>query len=202
MATYKLTYFDFDGGRGEPIRIAFHAAGIDFEDNRLSFPEFMEMRGNTRFNSLPTLEIDGVTVTQSNSMCRHVGKLAGLYPDDEMQALYCDEAMDATEDLTHYIQKTFGLEGDELKKAREELVDGWLATYLRGIGEILERGGQYFADNRLTMADLKIYPVTRWLRSGALDHVPADIVETLAPALVAHQERIESDDIVKAYYAR
>ena len=28
MATYRLTYFDFSGGRGEPIRIALHAAGI------------------------------------------------------------------------------------------------------------------------------------------------------------------------------
>jgi hypothetical protein len=40
MPTYKLTYFDYDGGRGEPIRIAFHAAGIAFEDERLSYQEF------------------------------------------------------------------------------------------------------------------------------------------------------------------
>ena len=58
MTSYKLTYFDIDGGRAEPIRIAFHAAGIDFEDIRLSFPEFGEMRKNTRFNAVPVLEID------------------------------------------------------------------------------------------------------------------------------------------------
>ena len=44
MAKYKLTYFDIDGGRAEPIRIAFHAAGIEFEDHRISFDEFSEMR--------------------------------------------------------------------------------------------------------------------------------------------------------------
>ena len=31
---YKLTYFDIDGGRGEVLRIAFHAAKIEFEDHR------------------------------------------------------------------------------------------------------------------------------------------------------------------------
>jgi glutathione S-transferase len=77
MTKYKLTYFDFDGGRGEPIRIAFHAAGIEFEDNRLSFAEFGEMRRSTRFSALPVLEIDGAEVTQSNAISRYVGKLAG-----------------------------------------------------------------------------------------------------------------------------
>ena len=70
MSSYKLTYFDFDGGRGEPIRIALHAAGIDFEDKRISFPEFGEMRQSTRFNSVPVLEIDGAEVTQSNAISR------------------------------------------------------------------------------------------------------------------------------------
>jgi len=93
MTTYKLTYFDFDGGRAEPIRIAFHAAGVEFEDERISFADFGKMRGNTRFNSVPVLEIDGTAITQSNAMCRYVGKMAGLYPEDDLQALYCDEAL-------------------------------------------------------------------------------------------------------------
>lgn len=202
MTSYRLTYFDFDGGRAEPIRIAFHAAGIDFEDIRLSFPEFGEMRESTRFNSVPVLEIDGAAVTQSNALNRYVGKMAGLYPEDDLQALYCDEVMDALEDLTHYVVPTFGLEGEELKNARQELVDGWLSVYLRGLGDLLTRGGgQYFADNRLTMADLKVLMQTRWLRSGTLDHVPSDLVDKLAPGLVEHQDRIEAEPQVVAYYA-
>ena len=95
MPTYKLTYFDFDGGRGEPVRIALHAAGIEFEDERLSFEEFGEMRHTLRFSSLPALEIDGNPVTQSNAILRYIGKMAGLYPEDDLQALYCDEVLDA-----------------------------------------------------------------------------------------------------------
>lgn len=201
MTTYKLTYFDFDGGRAEPVRIAFHAAGIAFEDNRISFAEFAEMRKATRFSSVPVLEIDGAAVTQSNAMCRYVGKMAGLYPADDLQALYCDEAMGAIEDLLHHTVHTFGLEGEELKAARKKLADGWLSVYLRGLAELLNRGGEYFADNRMTVADLKVFMQTKSLLAGTLDHIPTDIVQRLAPGLVAHKERIESDPHVVAYYA-
>lgn len=202
MTTYRLTYFDVDGGRAEPIRIAFHAAGIDFEDNRISFAEFQEMRKDTRFNCVPVLEIDGAAVTQSNAVSRYVGNMAGLYPHDDLQALYCDEALGAIEDVSHSIVRTFGLEGEELRVARETLVDGWLSVFLRGLGELLARGGgEYFADSRLTVADLKVLGLTRWLRSGMLDHVPTDLVQRLAPELIEHQQRIESDPHVVAYYA-
>lgn len=202
MTTYRLTYFDFDGGRGEPVRIAFHAAGIEFEDNRLSFPEFGEARLSFRFNCVPVLEIDGAAVTQSNALNRFVGKLAGLYPEDDLQALYCDEVLDALEDLTQRVVQTFGLEGDALKQAREALVEGWLSVYLRGLGDLLERGGgEFFADNRLTMADLRAFVQVRSLRAGTLDHVPTDIVERLAPGLAEHQARVDADSRVAAYYA-
>ncbi len=202
MSRFKLTYFDFNGGRGEPIRIAFHAAGVDFEDHRISFETFMQTRGDMRFTCLPQLDVDGVTVTQSNSMLRYVGKVAGLYPEDDLQALYCDEAMDAVEDLLHQIVHTFGLEGDELKAAREKLAAGWISVFVKGLAEILERaGGDYFADNRLTVADLKVFTQIRSLRAGTLDHVPSDLVDKLAPSLVQHEERVGNDPIVTRYYA-
>ena len=202
MPNYKLTYFDFDGGRGEPIRIAFHIAGIVFEDHRISFEEFVAQRDSLPFRCAPVLEIDGTAVTQSNGMARYVGKMAGLYPEDPLQALYCDEVLGAHEDLMHHTVRSFGLEGEELKRAREELVDGWLTTFVRGFGELLTRGGgEYFADGRMTVADLKAFVQTRSLRSGVLDHVPVDLVDRLAPGLAEHQARIESDPRVAAYYA-
>lgn len=202
MPKYKLTYFDFDGGRGEPVRIAFHAAGIKFEDHRIAFKDFAEVRKSARFNALPVLEIDGTQVTQSNAMLRYLGKQGGLYPDDNTQALYCDEAMGAAEDLSHHIGRTIGLQGDALRAAREKLVEGPLPVFLRGMDELLKRGGgKYFADKRLTVADLKVFVETRWLQSGSLDHIPQDLVQNLAPLLAEHEERITADPAVVAWYA-
>ena len=202
MASYKLSYFDFNGGRGEPIRILFHAAGIEFKDDRLSFEQFGKMRKSTPFDSLPVLQIDKVTVTQSNAIMRYLGKLADLYPKDDRQALYCDEVMDAIENLSFHIGQTMRLEGDALRAAREKLAEGWMTTFLRGLDGLLSRGGgEYFADNRFTVADLKAYFVIRWIQSGALDHIPKDIVPKTAPALAKFQKRIEGDPVVVAYYA-
>ena len=203
MTQFKLIYFDFDGGRAESIRLAFHIGGIDFEDVRLKFPEFREAQPSFRFHALPLLEIDSQPITQSNAQLRYVGKLAGLYPTNDLQALYCDEAMGAVEDVGHAVGKTLGLQGDALKQAREEFVQGRLATYIKGLNELLARGGgQFFADGRMTVADLKVFVETRTLAKGTLDHVPTNIVEELAPALAEHRERIANDPRVVAYYAR
>jgi len=203
MTQFKLIYFDFDGGRAESIRLAFHIGGIDFEDVRLKFPEFREAQPSFRFHALPLLEIDSQPITQSNAQLRYVGKLAGLYPTDDLQAFFCDEAMGAVEDVDHAVGKTLGLQGDALKQAREEFVQGRLATYIKGLDELLARGGgQFFADGRMTVADLKVFVETRTLAKGTLDHVPTNIVEELAPALAEHRERIANDPRVVAYYAR
>jgi glutathione S-transferase len=202
MTDYRLSYFDVDGGRAEPIRIALHIGGVSFEDHRLSFQEFGETREKLRFTCVPVLEIDGQPVTQSNALARYAGRLAGLYPEDPMQALYCDEAMGAVEDVTFHLGSTMRLQGEELLTARTKLVEGWLPIYLRGLAALLERGGgEYFADGRLTIADLKVSGLTNWLSHGALDHIPADLVQRLAPGLVAHAERIAREPGVAAYYA-
>lgn len=201
MSTCKLTYFDFPGGRGEPIRIALHAAKMPFEDVRWSFPEFGEGRQTLRFNAVPVLELDGQAITQSDAISRYVGKLAGLYPDDPLQALYCDEVLGAVEDLNHYLVQTFGLVDDALKEAREKLMNGRLTVYLKGLDELLARGGgRYFADDRLTIADLKSLMIIRNFRAGNVDHIPADFVDRISPALGEHQARIEKEPVVRAYY--
>ncbi len=172
-----------------------------FTDERVSFEQFAAAKDDYPFRCLPVVEIDGTPVTQSNALARYFGRKAGLYPEDPLQALYCDEVLDSLEDLTQRIGRTFGLEGDALKKAREDLVDGWLSISLAGIAKLLARGGgRYFAGDCLTVADLRAFLQLRSLRSGMLDHVPADIVERVAPELAGYCDRIASESVVRSYY--
>jgi prostaglandin-H2 D-isomerase / glutathione transferase len=203
MAKLKITYFDFDGGRGEPARLALHIGGIAFEDHRIAGKDWPALRDKTPFLAMPTLEVDGKTVSQSNSINRYVGKLTGLYPRDDWQALLCDEVMDAAEDISTRIGHTIDLSADAKKKARAELAAGHITRYLEQLQLRLKAaGGEYFADQRLTIADLKVFMLVRWLRSGALDHIPKDLVDRVAPLLVQHFERIASQPKIAEYYKR
>lgn len=204
MPNLKLTYFDMHGGRGEPARIALYLGGVAFEDDRISFQEFGANRASYPFKRVPLLQIDGVELSQCNSINRYAGKLAGLYPSDPLQAAYCDETMDAVEDIVSQGVVTMSIKDEAKKKAaREALAGGALPLYLRRLQAMLEaRGGEYFADGRLTVADLKVMVWVRSLRSGILDHVPADLPDKLAPKLVDHLNRVLAHPKVADYYAR
>jgi glutathione S-transferase len=202
MPKLILTYFDLDGSRGEVARLAMHLAGIAFEDKRIAGKDWPALRNSTPFQSLPVLEVDGKVIAQSNTINRYLGKLAGLYPKDDWQAARVDEVMDAVEDIIIMIGSTFALEGEAKKKAREALAAGSIAHFLRQFEARLKAGGgEWFVENRLTVADLKCYLLVRWLKSGVLDHIPADLVDQHAPLLAKHLERVENHPKIAAYYA-
>jgi prostaglandin-H2 D-isomerase / glutathione transferase len=199
----KLTYFDFHGGRGEPARLALSIGGLPFEDDRVPFSDWERRKPDTPFGALPILERDGQILAQSNAINRYVGKLTDLYPSDPWQAALCDEIMEAVEDISSMIVATLFLPEEEKQAQRKTLVEGPLPFYLTRLQRRLdERGGQYFAADRLSVADLKVFVWIRHLKSGALDHVPIDLVDRVAPKLVEHYERIKNEPGVKAYYAR
>jgi glutathione S-transferase len=203
MPQLKLSYFDFHGGRGEPVRLAFAIGGVSFEDHRFSFPEFAEVRKTTPFGQVPTLHVDGVQVTQCDAILRYAGKLAGLYPTDPFQALLCDEVMFVIEEAGVKMGPSFRMTGDAQKEARLALVNGSMPVYLAWLqSHLVAHGGLYFADNRLTVADLKVFVDVRSLNSGRLDHVPNDLVEKVAPLLNSHMQRVAQTPAVLDYYAK
>jgi prostaglandin-H2 D-isomerase / glutathione transferase len=202
MHKLKLTYFDMHAGRGEVARIALFIGGVPYEDQRVKFAEWPALKASTPFGGIPVLEVDGQEVTQSNGINRFVGKLTGLYPTDPLQAAFCDEVMDAVEDISAQLIGTFSMKDEEEKKAkRKELSEGPLTFYLTRIERRLKaHGGEYFADSRLTVADLKVYLWIRHMKSGNIDYVPTDLADRAAPELVAHFERVKAHPKVQAYY--
>ena len=204
MPKLKLSYFDFDGGRAEPIRLALAYGNIPFEDHRFAGSEWPALKHQTPLHQVPVMEVDGEIITQSDALARYAGKLSGLYPEDALEALHCDEAMATIDDIEHKLVPTFFIEDDEEKrKAREALVAGPIPLFFGRLETMLkERGGRYFAGDRLSVADFKVFMWVRYLQSGQFDHVPVDIVQKLAPALSEHCARISAVPEVVAYYKK
>jgi glutathione S-transferase len=201
MPKLKLTYFDFDGGRGEPARLALRIGGVPFEDHRIAGPEWPKHRDSMPLRAMPVLEVDGKVITQSNAITRYVGKLAGLYPKDDWAAAQVDEILGATEDISSRIGATIQMGDADKKKTREALVADALPRHLELLAARLKAaGGEYFAEKRLTVADLKVFMLIRWLRSGVLDHIPKDIVDRVAPALSQHCDRVTAHPKIAEYY--
>ncbi len=90
----KLTYFDLPA-RAEVTRVLLHYGNIDFEDKRLGFEEFGQLRDQglltLPFNQLPVLEIGkDTTLVQSEAIERYAARIAGLIPQDPIQAAQVD----------------------------------------------------------------------------------------------------------------
>jgi glutathione S-transferase len=85
--------------------------------------------------------------------------------------------MEHVEDLRQQLGPTTRMTDEAAKKARrEELV----ANYLPAWGSAVERQlgeGPFVAGHKLNVVDLKLFMVVRWLASGALDHVPATVLD-------------------------
>lgn len=198
----KLTYFDAPASRGEECRLAFHVAGVDFEDNRLAGDAWRALKPNTPFGSLPVLELPGrPPLAQSNAILVLIGRLHGLHPEDVYDAARHEAVMCHVEDLRAQVGPSLRISDEaEKKKAREALATGYLPTW----GESTERQlgeGPFFAGAKLHVVDIKLYMAVRWFASGTVDHVPATVFAGF-PKLTRLFEAVRDDARIKAWYAK
>lgn len=196
-----LTYFDLARSRGEECRLALFLAGVEFEDRRLTSKEWPAYKPKTPFGSMPVFEVAGKPpVSQSNAILAYVGRRYGLLPKDEWEAMRLESLLSACEDLRYAVNKTTGIKDpEEVKRKRAELVEGPVLTW----GANMERqiAGPFAAGDAISVADIKIYVIVNWFRSGVLDHVPEDVFAKF-PKLEGVWENVQKHPKVVEWYAR
>lgn len=128
----KLYYFDIKG-KGEPIRLLAAYSGLELEDYRFEGRDhFMKLKedGTLPFGQVPLLEVDGKDkLPQSAAILRYLSRIAGLYPEDPIQAARVDAALDAETDamvgpsVVSYTTR-FGIDlDDEMKEKAGKAID-------------------------------------------------------------------------------
>jgi len=202
MSKPKLIYFDAPVSRGEECRLAFAVAGIDFEDVRLKREDWAALKPTSPFGCVPILEIPGKQpLGQSNAILAFLGRAYGMHPRDAFEGARHEAMMEHVEDLRHKLTPSLSIQDEaEKKKAREALVAGyipqWAAATERQIGE-----GPFFAGAKISVVDLKLHMVVRWLASGKVDYIPADIFAAY-PKLNKLHDAVGEHDAVKAWRAK
>lgn len=201
MTKPVLTYFDFPRSRGEECRLALFLAGVDFEDRRISSKEWVALKPSSPFGSLPIFELPGKPpVSQSIAILGYIGRKYGLLPQDEWEALRLESLLSACEDLRHAVNRTTGIKDvEELKQKRAELVEGSVAAWARNMERQIV--GPFAGGKDISVADIKVYMIVNWFKSGVLDHVPTDVFSQF-PKLEGVWAAVKGHPKVVEWYAR
>jgi len=220
MSPIKLTYFDIEGV-AEQVRLALVLSGIEFEDIRVQFSEWAEMKPTTPYGQLPLLTTsDGEVRTQSDAMLRWAGTLKPekeLYPMDKLYDV--EEAMGVLDDMNKRFSPCLYLamrpqvygHPEDLNQTAEgkamiaEFRKSWasneLPKHLKYISDIIEKnGGKWLVkgDNP-TIADCKAVAMLRSFTKGHLDHFDTKCLE-VNPVVVDYAKRFCALEGVKGRY--
>ena len=201
MAKPKLTYFDFAGSRGEECRLALAVAGVEFEDNRIPSADWPALKPNTPWGNLPTFELEGrPALGQTNAILSYIGRQHGLLPSDPWEVAVHESLLAAGEELRGEVVPVMRMKDkDASVAARQALATGYLPAW----GSFVEAQlgeGPFVGGEQISVADIKLFIVSKWFTSGIFDHVPAEVFDH-CPKLLAVQRAVREHPRVVEWYA-
>ena len=184
----KIYYSHTPFWRAEVLRVSLFIGNITFEDIRISREDFRDviLTGKLHnvieipFHQLPVLEIDGKIVGQTGAIARYCGKLSNLYPKDNFLAAKVDQIIDTATDITNLVSPTVREKNDVTKnEMRERLTKKLLPRWFNYLENILEKESDslWFVDGKMSIADIAIWRLLGWLKSGMLDGIPINICD-------------------------
>ena len=169
MAIEIIFHYFHGRGIGEPVRLLLSVGGVEFTDKRYTIEQFSQMdelKARLPFRQIPALEIDGVLIGQTDSICRLAANLAQLYPSDPKEAARTDMIVVHQAEIQSAIAKmTYdgvpGAPGTKQipQEERDARIHAWLDEQLPGRLYSLERlvSDSYMVGERLTWADICVF---------------------------------------------
>ena len=144
-------------------------------------------------------------IAQSHAIARFAGNRAGLYPKDDFEAALVDEVIEAMEHFVNLVLPSAISEKGAGKRYRvvHDFVNHTGKVHLNRLAKrisSIQREGPFLLGRRLTVADLWVASLGRFLTSGYVSGVPKDLYEPY-PVLSRLMKAVFDHPSVKAYYA-
>lgn len=200
----RLIYFDLPFWRAEISRLALFLGGVPFKDIRVTSNEFQRMKAAQQlpYNQLPILEIDGKVIAQSLAIARFCGIKSGFYPvNNTINAALVDELLDTVAQVTELFSPSLDESNTKKKaEARRMIATHSLPMWL----QFLERriatndSALYCVGRKMTIADLALWRLLGWFRSGKLDGIPMDCID-LYPRLHDHFRHMDDNSNIRTW---
>lgn len=208
-AHYKLLYFDARG-IAEPIRYIFAFAGVDYQDERISFDssiskpanqtDWLAKKSATPFHQVPVLEVDGKTIGQSMAIARFLARRFNLAGRNDHEEALVDGLADYIADMCHPLRQIYWDDNEERKKrARDKYFGETVHEYLKTFEEHLRRNGEgkgFFVGDGPTWVDFSFANAV-----GNLQAKEPTAMERY-PLLKAHEERVGNLEGIKEWISR
>ncbi|GAB4813095.1 hypothetical protein N2152v2_000141 [Parachlorella kessleri] len=206
--TPKLIYFPIQG-KGEVIKLALAAAGVEFEHEDVNKEEMKADLDHYKFGQVPRYVDDEVDLCQMHAILRHIGRKYGLVGKTEAQHAAVEEVIEGSTDLTSgvgrgYMAATTKEEYDAFKEKfwKEHLEPGTEtapesrgahAAYLSRILAANKSG--YFVGDGLTIADLAVASTI----DAVVMRMYKERLREAWPDLVEHHDRVWGQEKIAAY---
>lgn len=217
--TLKVVYFDF-AGKAEAIRLACSYGNLPWEDVRVSFEKFQDIKreGKLKFGQLPALFVSDengteTVVNQTSAIMRYVGKLSGLYPkNDDLYAALIDSILDQEADLfagltVSRYRDRFGFQfmtAADIAASRKALNDTILPRHLQALEDLMSKSSSGWIAGGVgpSIADFVLTPrLQRLVELGADEGISEQILEPY-PKLRNMIKKVLELPAVVEYYSR
>lgn len=212
----KLTYFDIEGV-AECVRLALVLSKVDFEDERVEFANWKDIKPTLPFGQLPVMTINnGPMITQSKALLRHVGASYSdtLYPPDQL--LPIEEAIGVVEDFQLAIRRVMAgqkmgfpdgfYDTDEgkavMKQLREQFVADDIPKFIQFFIYLLQKNNNKWlasSGETPTIADCYAIPILRSCTRGTMDYIPATCLDSY-PEIVDYIKRFCALEPIQGRY--
>jgi len=206
MSKFTLCYFGIEGRAG-PIRNACAIGKVPFEDKIVKSEEWPKMKATLAYGHLPVLVFGDLTINQSTDILRYVSKLAGLYPEDPLQALQVDSLIS---NMTQVIDETVvksvspNVDENEALILRNELLDkkkGKLGMFLAKLDlQIGVSSTGFLFEFGLTAADLQLFMAVCYLSMGRSKGIPKTYIRDNFANLDKYRRKVASIEGISARF--